>query len=364
MALWRYLGILFATMAVLYLLCLGATYAFFDEGNRRIDTVAAENDDNLFQNTPRYFLYNLNRLDHSGRRVVVIGASATAYGLRPDELEPMAGVPVHNISIYASNMRETRETVDLAYAHIPKADWPRTTFVLGLWYAQLISNAQRWPGNATEIDVEGTRFGLYRQDGLGRLVPNWGPRLMPLLEVATRPAVLFAKIYYAWVSPSIDAGRLKFGNFMVSLGQAKPAFSDITHPPAYRYFAARNSFDLGPHGRDAAIFEWTDYMGPADHRDDSALQDLVALAHDISAHGSRLVIVDLPLPTWLKARVPFVAEYDKKLADAAASLSRDPHVTFKVMGAMADDTFQDAAHPRPRATPAWSKAVVPWISRD
>jgi hypothetical protein len=91
---------------------------------------------------------------------------------RPKELAPRVGITVDNIAIYSANLTETAQTIDMAYSYIPPADWAKTIIVLGIWYGQFAPEAQQWPSGRTDIDEQGLRYGLYRNDALGRLTPR------------------------------------------------------------------------------------------------------------------------------------------------------------------------------------------------
>jgi hypothetical protein len=116
--------------------------------------------------------------------------------------------------------------------------------------------------------------------------------------------------------------------------------------------------------RKTAIANWKVYMGPPAQWDSGGFEKLLAIAQTVSWHGSRILILDLPIPSWHRQSVPYDAEYHRRLEFLMPKLKSMPNVEVGTMnGLFADRDFLDAVHPRPRVSPKWAQIAADFIRR-
>lgn len=106
-------------------------------------------------------------------------------------------------------------------------------------------------------------------------------------------------------------------------------------------------------------------MGPIDNWTDAGFGDLVNLARRVSAAGSKLIVVDLPLPSWHANGVPYFQQYQRRKQPFIAELGKLDRVTYANMQkGFPDEEFYDSAHPRPKATWRWSERLTEIILKS
>jgi hypothetical protein len=129
--------------------------------------------------------------------------------------------------------------------------------------------------------------------------------------------------------------------------------------PVTRTDAERNAAIVSDAGKDAAMEYWRERMhsnGPIADEQFLVLKDLIAR---ILSRGSRVVLVDLPIPRWHEERSPFYPEYLRHKNSLLAGLEATPGFAFLEMSDQdSDDDFSDEVHPKPRVTARWAKTVA------
>jgi hypothetical protein len=198
--------------------------------------------------------------------------------------------------------------------------------VLGIWYGIFQPEALAWPGGATDIDREQTRYGVFGRDG----------------GVPLRPMLLISRVYDLYVTPAVTGVRVA----LLRLAGETPADVTVTD---------RNTFRLSAAERAASLDAWRKRMGAPGTWDERQLKRFDVLVREISRHGSRLVLLDLPLPAWHRDALAYDAQYRLRIAPHLTAALALPGVSYTSMrDGFDDDQFYDSAHPRPRATPFWS----------
>jgi hypothetical protein len=93
-----------------------------------------------------------------------------------------------------------------------------------------------------------------------------------------------------------------------------------------------------------------------------ALQELIRMARNISEHGSRLVILDLPEPVWFQESIPAYGTFEAAKRPWIEEAVRIQGVSFgSIREGVADGDFYDQFHPRPRSTVRWAQNAAPVI---
>lgn len=343
----RYLGIFGATCIALYLLLLAASYLIYPPlTDGAIDTAQAPN--TLYATEPKYLLFNIHVLSAPKPRVVLIGSSNVREGLRPKQLQRLLGnVEIDNLAIGAANVHELAQVVKLVYGQIPPRAAPQTIFVIGIWYGLFVGSESRWPNGMTDLNVEQLRYGLYRRSAGYRVEARIPALIMPVAEVALRPLLLVSRFYDEAIVRPMDNVRLTFARLV---GEA-PFNLQINDP---------ETFVLNPAERTASLTFWRQYMG-TNNKWSNEFHELVEVAKLISSNHGRLVVLDLPLPSWHREAIPQYQFYETHKQEVLEKLQQIPGVTYASLeSGFMDNQFYDSAHPRPKYTWRWAqRAAVP-----
>ncbi len=306
---------------------------------------AAKGQETIFQTEARVVVYKTPIIAEcsSKPQVIILGSSNANLGFRPEELQPLIGdVGVHNLAIGGQNMRSLRQIVDLIHRQVPKSNRRNLTFVAAIWYGSLVDDKRRWPQGMTDVDLELLRYGLFQKSNLGAVQPVVPDKLLASAFVATWP-IMVPRAAYAETARKLVPNKLP------------PGVPQPWHPPA----KVRDSVIVSPEQKLDQVGSYCNYMGPVAEQTDGGLQQLVDLAECISSKGGKLVVLDLPLPTWhSQASMPF-EDYERRKKPFVEKLQSIPHVVYSsLQTGFSDDDFFDGVHPRPRATLTLSKRAA------
>lgn len=344
----RYLGVFILSFIGLYAVLLALSYLIYPlSANDAIDTARASN--TIYATEPKYLLFNIDSLRMPTQRVLLMGSSNVREGFRPQQLKPLLGhVEIDNLAIGAGNIRELGQVVDLAYKKLPAAVWPRTTFVVGIWYGLFVSDASSWREGMTDLNVEQVRYGLYRASGRYMVEPQVPCFLMPAFEIALHPLLLASRMYDEAIITPADTIRVELLRF---IGEA-PLDLKIDDP---------NTFVLNAAQRQASLTFWRGYTAAENDWPNEPLKQFSNIAQFISSKGSKLVVLDLPLPSWHRQAIPQYRIYEQRKQAILDKIEKLPGVTYASLeDGFADEDFYDSAHPRPKVTWRWAqRAAVP-----
>ena len=305
-----------------------------------VDTAMATR--TVFETQAKYLILNRSALRRPGKRVIFIGASNTAAGFPVDQVQPQVrGAIVNNLAVNGSNLTQIRQAFELARMAIAPADRRRTIYVVGLWYGLFVDDAVKWPhpngsDAETEIDTERYRYGFYRRTlhGPVEVVPD------DRINVATLgiyPLIVFEKSMRIITQPV----RSRF------LG-AQPNRTD----------AERNAYLATPQDKKEKADFWIQSFAGTQisQRQFAALNAIIEAAR---ADHSMVLLVDLPIPAWHSAALPYDARYAGMMKAFLARYHADPGISYVDMRNMRDDTwFSDEVHPKPRIIPLWIAQVT------
>jgi hypothetical protein len=83
----------------------------------------------------------------------------------------------------------------------------------------------------------------------------------------------------------------------------------------------------------------------------------------ILAQGSRVVLVDLPIPRWHAGRSPLYREYLRRKLMLLLDLEARAEFSYLEMNDLnGDPDFSDEVHPKPRVTRQWAARIAGLIS--
>lgn len=323
---------------------------------RRIDTARAA--ETLYLTEPKYVFMARQRLRSDTPKVVLLGASNTMAGFKQRELQPLLpDVEVHNLAVGGANLTEVRQVAELVReVQTPQAR-RHTSYVVGLWYGLFASDAVRWntadrhPGD-TDIDIERYRYGFYRRTSSGAQ-PWFDPRYLGTAETLVLPYLALDR-----------AARDLTVSLRSHLSGKAPKLTD----------EQRNLRVISVDEQREYLAFWRSYMGPEARLGEAQFAQLCALVDTLVADGSRVVLVDLPLPSWHARGAANAHDYRERMRQLAPTLAALPGVTWLSMtdtdtgtgtgiGAEAndfdgDEQFSDEVHPKPRVSPRWAARLA------
>jgi hypothetical protein len=327
----------------LYAALLAISYALM-QTNRggNLDTSLAGG--TIFATEPKYVFLNRAALKPDAPRIVFVGASNSVVGFKQREVQPLLpNAEVDNLSVGGSNITQIGQIVDLVQDLQDAAGRRRTTFVIGIWYGMFTQDSFRWATpdrhkGDTDIDIERYRYGFYRRS------ENGPKQILPSNELQL--GVMLIRPYLAFDALS----RL-----------ASKALRDRLSGPS-RTDAERNASSLSEADQDAAMKYWRAQMhsdGTIDEEQFIVLRNLIRRA---VARGSRVVLVDLPIPRWHARRSPFYPSYLMHKKELLAALEGNEKVTYLEMADQDSDLdFSDDVHPKPRVTGQWAARIAALI---
>jgi hypothetical protein len=327
----------------LYALLLVLSYALMPAMSGRAGLDSSLAADSIFTTEPKYVFLNRGAVRPDANRIVFVGASNTVVGFKQREVQRLVpSSEVDNLSVGGSNMTQVAQIVDLVQELQDPAARRRTTFVIGMWYGMFVPDSFRW-GTAdrhagdTDIDIERYRYGFYLRSDSGprQVVP---PEELPIGVMLIHPYLVLDEL-------SRRAGksfhRLLLGN------------------PPRRTDAERDATVVSEADRVLALTYWREQMhsdGPMSEEQFLVLRDLIAR---ILAQGSKVVLVDLPIPRWHAERSPFYANYLSHKKTLVSTLQGKAGFSYLEMADLNDDLdFSDEVHPKPRVTPLWATQVA------
>lgn len=297
----------------------------------------------VYRQEPRYIVMNRAGLSLPGASVVLLGASNVEVGFSTAALGPLLPQrTVHNLGLGSANVSELGEIVDLAFEPVPAERRKEMTFVIGLWYGLFIDDATRWRGKPTDIDTEMLRYGLYHRSGTG-FAPLLPPRFLAFETILFRPLLALDVAIKGSLAPL---------RRLVEKGE-------IGHRDL-------DTVQIDDATKQKMLAFWRAQVGSPDGRlKDEQFEKLLALLHRISEQGARVVLIDLPLPSWHASRSPSFADYQQRKLGVLARASAVPGVTYHNLQDLSNDAeFYDEVHPRPGARWKWFQRLAQVLHED
>ncbi len=298
--------------------------------------------------------------------IVIAGASAAQEGFHPGVMQTVAPqLLTHNISMGGANISEVDQIIDHALKSEPRVEvLNNSLLVLAVSYAMFVPDQKRWrdpvfvPPEAikqseilTDIEREALRcpYACNSESHFFRIAPGW------LVTKAKERYTFFLPIVRRLpVHPGDPLLRKNFWKqdplkLHKRRSSKKPATDMPSAPPEPYLVMAHRQMDF-----------LTEYMGqPRGVLQDEQFDKLDALINKIRAYGLRVVIVDMPLPSWHRGKSPFFAPYQVKLRASLANHVENRSVEFVDLTAtIPDDEFRDSVHPKAEAANHWARVLI------
>ena len=338
----KQLAQLVAALAALYGVALAVTLVLVPPNDAldRLDSARAGA--SLYMTEPKYVFLARTRLDTPADKVVLVGASNMLAGFRQAQMQALLpDAEVHNLSVGGSNVTQVAQIVDLVREVQSPEARRHTTWVIGTWYGLFADDRARWytddrHGGDTDIDIERYRYGFYRRT-------DDGPRpVLPPDRLETGVTL---------IHPYLVLDR-------VARDMTRSLRARIAAKPKVITDDERNAVVLTAEQKQAYLAFWRSYMGRTDTLGDAPFRTLEQLIDVLLMDGSRVVLVDMPLPAWHRAGSPLAADYERRTASFFAALRTRPGVSVVPAFEGSDLDFSDEVHPKPRVTAQWARRLA------
>jgi len=345
----RQMAWLLASIAFLYVVILGVTLIIVPMHNQEGGLETRRASRTLYMTEPKYLFLNRGALKVDADRLILLGASNTNAGFRLEELQPMIPkLQASNLSVGGANITEMRQAYALIRAVQSKDALKRTTYVIGIWYGVFVPDALKWHtpdrhAGDTDLDIERYRYGFYRRSAGG-----------PVEVLPTKDLELGLVLIHPYLAIDKLARDLT-NDLRASFLKMKPERTD----------EERNAIVLKPEDKARYLAFWKDQFGDLPAVPQEQFDVLTALVDDIIDGGGRVIVADLPIPSWLAQESPLNRSYNALKADWLAKISGRKGFAFvEMQDAFPDDEFVDEVHPKPRVTPQWSKILASTITDE
>ncbi|MBK7024679.1 MAG: hypothetical protein IPH41_14625 [Sulfuritalea sp.] len=298
--------------------------------------------------------------------IAIVGASAAQEGLPPAiAREEAPDLLIHNLSVGGANISEVDQIIDIAVKATPPQIARRSVLVLAVSYPMFVPDKKRWsdpifvPPDAiadgkvqSDIQREAMRCSSICDPSslLFKHAPEWlisHPRnryALYLSLVPRLPAHLTDPIL-KWKMWRYDPRKKPESKKQEELaGNATP----VTGEEPYLVVAHRQMDFL------------TKYMGqPEGVLHDEQFDKLEILIDKARGAGFRVVVLDMPLPSWHRLKSPFFTPYETKLRNVLASYTSAGTIDFvSMVDAIPDDEFRDSIHPKAEAVNHWARTLT------
>ena len=342
----KQLGLLVLSVCGVYAVVWAASFAAFpsDQVNSLNSGDAPQT---FYMTEPKYVFMSRAPLAAVKPRVIFIGASNTVVGFHPDQLEPLIrNVEVDNLGIGGANVTEISQVVDLVQQIQSPEARKKTTYVLGMWYGIFFTNQLKWysperHAGDTDLDIELYRYGFYRRSNEGP-VPIVPARFLADEVLLIRPFLVLDKI------------SRRASHSVRRFVHNKPDAADDQEDKT----AVRNASVVSESEMTEDMKYWRLMMQGQTRLSQEQVKALRDLVAKILASGSKVMIVDLPIPAWHKARSPIYADYINQRDALVREFSARPGFAFYDMSAHDEDLdFSDEVHPKPRVDINWASTV-------
>ena len=281
---------------------------------------------------PSVVLYEIDRLARPARhRMVLLGSSNTMLALRPDDVRRhLPKFEVANLAIPTSNVYQALQVATLATSVSDAKTLKNTVFVLGAYPGLFAKSSSLWRGRRSPLTSEMLRYGLYHDGNGDTPEPVLGHGLAGVTKVVYRTllgADVFAKATGKNASRIGNARAFDFGLFR---GSTRNLCRYKHGPP-------------GETARQKHIKKRARQIGTSSRLQQEQFVVLEKLVQTVRQSGARLIVVELPVPTWM--RRDHFDFYRERKQDLVRRLTRKPRVDYvDLYDALPDELMGDSTH--------------------
>jgi len=298
--------------------------------------------------------------------IVIAGASAAQEGFQPRSMQDvMPELLTHNLAMGGANISEVGQIIGHAFkSKLAPELINSSALVLALSYAMFVPDQKRWrdpvfvPPEAikqdeilTDVAREALRcpHACNSDSFFFRIAPGW------LVTLAKERYIFFQSVVRRLPTHPGDP-LLRKSIWKQDPLKLHKAFSSEKKPSAAPPVPQEPYLVMAHRQMDFL----TDYMGqPRGVLHDEQFDKLDALIDKVRALGLRVVVVDMPLPSWHREKSPFFASYQAKLQARVGRHLQDGGISFvDLTAAIPDDEFRDSVHPSAEAAAHWAGALI------
>jgi len=298
--------------------------------------------------------------------IVIAGASAAQEGYQPGIARTVApNFLVHNFSMGGANLSEVDQIIDHALKAAPPSEiMDQSLLVLAVSYPMFVPDQKRWrdpifvPPDAikqgevlTDVEREAMRCPGACNPGsqFFKIAPGWLVALAKERYTLLLPIVRHLPVHLGDPLLRKKIWRQDPRKLLEPRSSKKSASETPKVPPEPYLVMAHRQMDF-----------LTQYMGqPQGVLHDEQFEKLKALVNKVYSYGFRVVVVDMPLPSWHREKSPFFAPYQTKLRATLASHLDSQTVEFvSLADAIPDDEFRDSVHPKAEAANHWARVLI------
>jgi hypothetical protein len=332
-----------SSLAFLYALLTDASFIVFpDPSSEPRDFQAA--DRTLFMTVPKYVFLGRSVFDNPDNKVILVGASNTGVGFNQKALQAdLSCAKVSNLGMGGANISEVKQVIDLVHAVQADSDRPLNTFVIGAWFGMFVDSDVKYADpdrkrGDTDIDIERYRYGFYRRtpDGPVAVLP---PKWLDAGVIALRPLLLIEKV----------AREVRSGVSELVIGRN----------PAQRSEAEREAAAMSEEDKKTALEYWNDTMGRKGAISRAQVTLLGDTIDSLLRAGQKVVVVDLPIPAWLRDRSPYQRSYEDAINSLFQQFGSWPTFASMTMSDLDRDVdYSDEVHAKPHVAQIWSTRLA------
>lgn len=344
----RQIALTFASFAFLYGLVGSLSFLVFPDpshGGPRDFQVAERT---LFMTVPKYVFLGRSVLDTPDTKVLIVGASNTAVGFIQKLIQPkMACAKISNLAIGGANISETAQIIDLVRETQSSPTVAPNTFVIGVWYGMFADSDIRFADpdrnrGESDLDIEKYRYGFYRRtaDGPVAVLPS---KWLDAGVMAIRPLLLFEKA----------AREARTSVNLLLTGRRS----------AQRTEAEREAAVMSEQDKKKALDYWQESMGFKGAISETQFNLLRSTIASLLDSGERVVLVDLPIPSWHRDASPYQLGYEQKLQELTGQFKERSNFISLSMGDLDGDLdYSDEVHAKRHLAIVWSNRLASVLS--
>ena len=345
----RQLGLLVVSVALIYALIWILMAVAYQDPHAQTGLNTGSASRTLYMTEPKYVFLNRSALANDTPRAIFIGASNTVVGFKQPEVASLVhGLEIDNLGVGGANITEMEQVFDLVEQIQDESARANTTYVISIWYGEFFENRAKWFSSErvagdTDVNIEEYRYGFYRRTGAGP-VAVLPPRYLNLEVEAIRPFLALDRI-----SRELSGTARHFIH-----GKAP---EDEQTPEAV--IRRRNAAVLTEAEKKDDLSYWKTQMLGRESISEEQVNVLRELIGRILASGSKVLLVDLPIPKWHKLGSPIYSSYIQQ-RDAVVNefRGRAGFVFFDMSEKDDESEFSDEVHPKPAIAPQWASTVV------
>jgi len=346
----RQAGIILGLLGLWYLFFLFLTYLFYPDSGVVDDNQAHRG----YTFTKSIYPDGGSSVDlgvwlskNAPHRIIIIGSSNAQGGIRPTVLQTLLpDFAIYNGAIGGSNVTQLREILDVVRMSSPQS-MKGTIFVAGIFYGTFFNDNVSgqhvlWKNkDLTIFQSDGLRYGLYKPKD-NKLELTLEPHLMPWAVRLLRPFLFWHCIFVDVRSHYVD-------------------FWDSFHSMTGMHEGMQ-----GEELKQSVLAQWKVSLGDIKgFAQAQQMNSFLELCQEIIQSGASLVIVDLPVPQWVREKSAYYKKYILNRPLYINGIKNIPRVRYIDLGTSLpgrpDSDFSDSVHPTKEAAEMWSKTIADFV---